>query len=203
MPRLLAHPLAALPLLAALSAARPAAAGDPQPVEVTVTPKGQPWSVGSHSGVGCSPTCTIHLLPDKYLVTIGGAKEEMLLDGPTEITYSPGSPKLRTAGGWMAIGGVGSGGLLLGLGIYGYVKSCSASTGCTSLPPISKTASLVLVSTAAVMISISVTGAILFAVSGESLTARDLAPRRAPARSFDVVLNPSTLGGTVDVVGRF
>ncbi|APR88610.1 hypothetical protein A7982_13959 [Minicystis rosea] len=144
----------------------------------------------------------MHLLPDKYVISIGDAKEEMFLDGPTEITYNSGAPKLHTVAGWTAIGGIGAGGAALGLGIYGYVKTCAGSAGCPGFN-ISKTAAGVLVTTAAVLISISVTGAILFAVTGETITARDLKPKKPSARPLDLVLAPSAYGGTMSLVGTF
>ena len=194
---------ACLPLLAVLSVAGPAAADDPKPVEVIVTPKGQPWSIGPYGGQECEPTCRLRVPPDKYVVAIGGAKEELPIQVPTEITYSPGAPRLRTIAGWTAIGGVGVGGVLLGFGIYGYAKSCSSGAGCPGLT-VSRTAQEVLIATAGVLISISVAGAIVFALSGESISARDVdAPPPPAPRSFDVGLSPSSHGATLDFVKLF
>lgn len=200
-----ARSLACLAGLALLAVARPAAADDRKPVEVVLRPGGQTWSLGDQSARECDPSCRLHLVPDKYVVSIGGAKEELLIDGPTEITYNPGSAKLRTVGGWMAVGGVGAGAIFLALGIYSYAQGCTTNGGCADKPfDISKTAKAVLVASAGVLISISVTGAIMYAVSGESIRARDL-PRgeRAAGRSFDVTLSPSGYGATVDFVKRF
>jgi hypothetical protein len=189
-----------------LFAAAHAAAEDPKPlVEVTVTPQGQPWSVGRYGGRECEPTCVLRVVPDKYPVAIGGAKEEILIGGPTAITYSPGAPRLRTVSGWAAIGGVGTGGVLMGIGVWGLVQACASPAGCPQLT-VSRTAAQVLVTTASVLISISVAGSILYAVSGESLSARDLptsAPPPAVPRTFDVVLNPSSQGASLAFVKRF
>jgi hypothetical protein len=150
----------------------------------------------------------MHLPPDKYEVIVGGAKEEILVDGPTAITYSPGYPRLKTAAGWVAVGGVGAGGLIMGIGVYAYVKSCGNASGCPNLPSISRTAAQVLVTTAGALITISVAGAIMYAVTGESLRARDLpAPAAAlvpdPRRTYDVRVSPSGLGATLELVKRF
>jgi hypothetical protein len=194
---------ATLALLAALSVARPAAADDPKPVVVSVTPKGQSWSIGPYGGQECDPTCTLHVVPDKYVVTVGGAKEELPIVVPTEITYSPGAPRLRTVGGWTAVGAAAVGGVLLGFGIYGYAKNCANGMGCGALDP-SRTVQEVLVVSAGVLISLSVAGAIVFAVSGESIRVRDVDPAAPTARrSFDVGVNPASHGATLEFVKRF
>jgi hypothetical protein len=201
-------PRSIVPFLAVLSLAAPAAAGDPKPVEVLVTPKGQSWSVGPYGGQECDPTCYLRVPADTYPVAIGGAKQEVPILSPMEITYSPGSPKLHTVGLWTMIGGVGAGGVILGLGIYGYVNACTGSS-CPALN-FSRTTDEVLVTTAAILISISVAGAILFAVTGESIGARDVdlpasapGPVLPPPRSFDVSLVPSSHGATLDFVKLF
>src|SRR5262249_60198313 len=104
------------PLVPALPAVRPAAAQ--QPLEVTILPGGQPWSIGGRGGSPCEPYCTMRLPRDKYEVVVGENKATLLLQAPTEITYDPGNPRLRKIAGWTAIGGVGVGGVLVGIGAY-------------------------------------------------------------------------------------
>ncbi len=114
-------------VVATLLSARPASAQDPPPVKVavTVTPKGQTWSVGDRGGAPCDPTCTLFLAPDSYLVRMNEVKQTVYIHLPTELTYDPGSPRLRTIGGWTAVGGVGVGAILLGFGAYGLLQECA------------------------------------------------------------------------------
>jgi hypothetical protein len=195
---------AAIVLAAVVLSASAAAADDT--IQVTVTPNGATWSVGGRGGAPCSPSCTMFVAPDKYVVVMNEVRETIPILVPAEITYHPGVPpgvpKLRTIGGWTAVGGVGVGGVLLGFGAYGYMESCKG--GCPSLN-ISRPAAGALVVSASALISVSVAGAILFAVSGESISVRELAPVPDPPRSksFDVMLAPSAGGAAVGIAARF
>ena len=191
-----------LSVVAALLLPRPAAAGDPK-VEVIVTPQGQPWSIGAYGGWECEPTCTVYVPPEKHLVTIGSVTHDLLIRGPTVINYAPGSPRLRTAAGWTAIGGFVVGGVLGGVGLYSVFKSCVNSQGCPEFN-LSRTAQQVIITTAGVLISMSVAAAIVFAVSGDAISIRQEDPPSSPLRkSFDVMLNPSSQGATLDFMMRF
>jgi hypothetical protein len=189
--------------VATLLSAHPAAAQGT--VDVTVTPKGQPWSIGGRGGAACDPSCTMRLAPDKYEVVMNETKTTLFLQVPTEITYEPGSPRLRTIAGWTAVGGVGVGAVLVGLGAYGLFTSCAHTGGCPGELTLSRPVAEGLVVTAAGLISVSVAGAVVFAVSGEGIGVRELAPvpDRPRRKSFDVMLRPSSGGATIEFANRF
>jgi hypothetical protein len=193
------RPAAAQPVPEVLVPAGPAA--QTGMIEVTVTPKGAPWSVGGHGGFECEPTCTLRLLPESYLVTVGEVKDTFLLQVPTDIVYDPGNPRLRTIGGWTAVGGAALGGVFLGLGAWGLLNACVGTGKCPNGLQASRPVAEGLVIGSAALISISVTGAILFAISGQSIRLHELAPVPEPPRRkhVDVVLR----GPSVEIVGRF
>jgi hypothetical protein len=175
----------------------------PSGVALTIDPQGRPWSVGSRGGWECDPTCAMRVKPDSYLVTIDETKTTYLIQVPTEIVYDPGVPRLRTIAGWTALGGVGAGGLLVGLGIYGYLQNCKGD-GCPSLT-VSHAAAGVLVGTAAALISVSVAGAIVFAVSSPSIRFHELepVPELRRTKPFDVLVRPSSHGASLTAVKTF
>jgi hypothetical protein len=188
--------------------ARPASAEDK--VEVLVTPKGKPWSVGDQGGWECDPTCKLLLPPDKYVVTMNDAKETLFIRVPTALTLEPGAPKLRKIAGWTALGVFVGAGIIGAIGIYGIAKSCSDSggTNCVSSTTdlkISKTAAEVLIATAAGLVSISVASATVFALSGDGIRVRELTAAPDPPRrkSFDVMVTPSPNGASLSFVKRF
>jgi hypothetical protein len=147
----------------------------------------------------------MHLAPDKYEVLIGDAKTTFFLQVPTEITFDPGNPKLRTIAGWTAIGGVAVGGVLVGLGAYGLLQACAHTGACEGGLNVSRPVAEGMVIAAAALISVSVAGGIVFAVSGQSIRIRGLAPvPEAPRRKgFDVMLRPSYHGAAIELVHRF
>jgi hypothetical protein len=205
---MLSRTIFALQLALALLWARPASAEDK--VEVLVTPKGKPWSVGDRGGWECSPTCRLLLPPDKYVVTMNDAKETLLIQVPTALTLEPGAPQLRKNAGWTARGVFVGAGVNGALGIYGFAKSCSDSggancVGSTNDLKISKTAAEVLIATAAGLVSISVASATVFALSGDGIGVRELAAPPEPRRrkSFDVMVTPSANGALLSFVNRF
>jgi hypothetical protein len=198
-----AAPAAAQSSVDARSLVLPADATPPGGVEVTIEPKGKPWSVGSHGGWECDPACVMRVKPDSYLVTIDETKTTFLFQVPTQVIYDPGAPRLRTIAGWTAVGGVGVGGVLVGLGIYGYLQTCKGN-GCPSFT-VSRPAAGALVGTAAALVSVSVAGAIVFAVSSPSIRFRELEaiPELRRKKPFDVLLRPASQGASLDVLTTF
>jgi hypothetical protein len=190
-------------VVAALLSPRLAAAEDK--VEVTITPGGQPWTIGGRGDAECDPTCRMTLARDKYEVIVGEAKTTFLLQVPTEITYEPGNPKLRTIAGWTAVGGVGVGAVFVGFGAYGLLNACAHTGACQDGITVSRPVAEGLVIGAAALISISVAGGIVFALSGESIRVKELAPvPDAPRRKgFDVMLRPASRGAGLELVHRF
>jgi hypothetical protein len=191
------------PVVAALLSARLAAAEEKIPV--TVTPGGQPWSIGGRGGAECDPTCGMLLARDKYEVLMGEAKTTFSLQVPTEITYEPGNPQLRKIAGWTAVGGVGVGAVLVGFGAYGLLNACAHTGACEGGITVSRPVAEGLVLTAAGLISVSVAGGIVFALSGDGIRVHELAPvPDAPRRkTFDVMLLPSSRGATLELMHRF
>jgi hypothetical protein len=88
---------------------------------------------------------------------------------PTEITYDPGYPRLRKIAGWTAIGGVGVGGVLVGIGAYALLQGCGYAGTCVRNLNVSRPVAEGLVITAAGLISVSVAGAIVFAISRSAM----------------------------------
>jgi hypothetical protein len=174
-------------------------------IEITVTPKGEPWSVGGHGGFECDPTCTLRLLPSTYAVTIGPVTETLPLQVATDISFDPGVPRLRTIGGWTAVGTAAVGGVFLGIGAWGLLNACVGTGKCPDGLNVSRPVAEGLVIGAAGLISVSVAGAIVFAVSGQSIRVRELAPVPEPRRHrpVDVVLRPTPRGAGVEFVQRF
>lgn len=122
----------------------------------------------------CEPTCIVHLPEGKYPMEMGGAKETLTLTGPVDLTYRPGSKVLRYAGAGVGLGGLVIGGIM----IYVVAKSCvgesnsTTTTHCDVLkltPPAQRG----LITFTAIVLSASVAGGILFALSGESIRVDD------------------------------
>ena len=182
------HPRLALTLAlgAALGAPGTAAAEAPS-VEVTITPKGRPWSIGAHgAGIECSPSCVLHLRPETYRVSIGGAKEPVLLDAPAEIVYLPGSRLLRYIGGGAALGGAGIGALM----VYVAAKACVTDAGTNNppcnFPTMSRASQQALITLTAVVFSTAVAGGILFLLSDEGIRVSE----RPKPRAVEIGLRP-------------
>ena len=200
--------LSSVLVVAAVLCAGRASADDK--MEVFVTPKGQSWSVGSYGGAECSPTCTLHIPPDKYLVTMNETKLDLLIRVPTALTFEPGLPKLRKIAGWTALGVFVGAGVLGAIGIYSIAKACADSGGANCVNShtdltVSKTAAEVLIATAGGLITVSVTGAIIFAVTGDGIGVHELAEPPEPPRrkSFDVMVTPSSHGASLSFAKYF
>lgn len=200
-------PKALLPLLLALLAPRTAEAQEGKPVEVTVRPGGQPWSIGDRgAGMECSPTCILHLLPRSYRVSMGETSEDIYIDAPSEIAYRPPVRPLRY-----------SGGALMGVGLVaGGVLTLAAATLCTGTtqttlpdgtvmyvsktcekPILSRTGQYALIGVAAGSFATAVVGGILFYLGGESIKVRDLSPRTSSRFTFDVSGHGASVGWSV------
>jgi len=188
LPFSLVRPSRLAPTLAALAAAGglvaaapPARADEGKSFEITVDPRGQSWAIGPHGGQECTPTCILHLPADKYPMEIGGAKETLYLSGPVSVTYRPGSKVLRYAGLGVGLGGLVIGGIM----IYVVARSCvtestNPQTGHCDLLKLTPPQQRGLITFTAAVISASVAGGILFALSGESIRVEDAPepPRR-------------------------
>jgi hypothetical protein len=177
------------PSLAALGVflAAPARADEGRPVEVTIHPKGQDWSIGSHGGGECRPACFLHLVPGKYPMVMGGAKDTLVLSGPVDIAYHPGSKALRYAGLGLALGGLVIGGVL----VYELAASCASRPDTTArcgLLTLSPAAQRGIGVFTAVLFSAAVTGGVLFALSGESISVDEAT--RAAGRPVGLTWRP-------------
>jgi hypothetical protein len=177
-------------LLCVLAPAREARAEEPAPVEVRVVPGGQSWSIGDHGGVDCSPSCTLHLPPRSYHITLGDTSEDVLIDVPSEVEYRPPLHPLRYTG--FALIGVGAvtGGLLT----YGAVKGCGSTSPMTMSVCTSRSTQNIFAGIAAVAFGAAVAGGFMAYFGGESIRVRDLPPpRTSQSFTFDV----SGQGGSI------
>lgn len=190
--------------LAVLTPAQTAGAQEAKPVEVTIKPGDQPWSIGdSGSGMDCKPSCTLHLVPRQYRVTMGGTSEDVWIEGPSEVAYRPSVKALRYSGGALMATGLVAGGILT----YVAAKVCVGESttlpdGTTTYvnkscgePVLSRTGQYALIGVAAGSFAAAVVGGILFYLGGESIRVRDLAPPRSASRlTFDVSAQGASLG---------
>jgi hypothetical protein len=156
----------------------------------------------------CSPSCTVHLVPQRYRVTMGDTAEDVWIEGPSEIAYRPSVRPLRYAGGALLGVGLVAGGVLT----YAAAKLCTGETmtwpdGTTTYvskscgkPVLSRTGQYALIGVAAGSFATAVVGGILLYLGGESIRVRDVAPARTTSGfTFDV----SGQGASVGWSARF
>jgi hypothetical protein len=174
-------------LLAVLALARTARA---QEVEVVVKSEGQPWSIGDRAGEDCTPSCTLHVAPRKYHVTMGDTSEDVLIDVPSEVVYRPALHPLRYTG--FALIGVGlvAGGLLT----YGAVKGCGSTNPMTMSFCTSRATQNIFAGIAAVSFGTAVAGGFMAYFGGESIRVRDLPQRRSSGFTLDVSGQGASVG---------
>jgi hypothetical protein len=91
--------------------------------------------------------------------------------------------------------------VFLGIGAWGLLNACVGTGKCPNGLEVSRPVAEGLVIGSAALISLAVAGAIVFAVNGQSIRLRELAPAPEPPRRrpVDVVLR----GPSVAIVGRF